>query len=274
LGRDWPEIEASLFADIIDFQRLVEFDGYPTAAALLARYNVGQFQVALFDATEITIRAKNDFKTILRRAKLARLMHSIRRVSPDEYEIRLDGPASLLRQTRRYGTAMAKFIPSLLACRDWSLHSLIRTRRGGWTLALTLTHADGLSSPQETPEDFDSTIEETFAAKWGSEPREGWTLHRETAILQEGQKIFVPDFEFRHTDGTMIAMEIIGFWTPEYLEAKRQTLQHFSKHRILLAIAHSVEESLPDLGQPRIVYKTVIKLDDVLQALKSLRAPE
>jgi len=29
--------------------------------------------------------------------------------------------------------------------------------------------------------------------------------------------VFVPDFTFRHEDGTQACLEIVGFWTPEYL---------------------------------------------------------
>lgn len=269
LNRDWPEIEAELFSDIVDFQRMTRFEGYESPAALLARYNVGQVQVALFDASELIVRARTDFKIILRRAKLARLMHSIRRIGPDEYEFRFDGPASVLRHTRRYGTSMAKFIPSLLACREWTMHAKIRTRRGGWHLSLNLSHADGLSSPQAAPEEFDSQLEESFAERWGTEPVEGWTLHRETAVLCEGQKVFVPDFEFRHEDGRVAVMEVVGFWTPEYIETKRETLKQFQNHHIILAIAHSMEDELPDVEMPRVVYRTALKVKDVITALEA-----
>ena len=71
------KIEEELFADVIEFHRLKAFEGYPTGAALLARYNVAQVQAAMFDAVSLAIWATEDFKTILRYAKLARLMHTI-----------------------------------------------------------------------------------------------------------------------------------------------------------------------------------------------------
>jgi predicted nuclease of restriction endonuclease-like RecB superfamily len=70
-----------------------------------------QVQVALFDALQLTVWAMQDFKTILRYAKLARLLHTIRRERGGCYVIRFDRPASVLRSTRRYGIAMAKFLP-------------------------------------------------------------------------------------------------------------------------------------------------------------------
>jgi hypothetical protein len=34
----------------------------------------------------------------------------------------------------------------------------------------------------------------------------------------------VPDFVFRHRDGTEVVLEIAGYWTPEYLADKLQAL--------------------------------------------------
>jgi predicted nuclease of restriction endonuclease-like RecB superfamily len=117
LGQPWDTIDQQLFADVLECHRLEAFAGYATGEALLARYNVAQVQVALFRAVEMIVWATDDVKTILRYAKLAGLMHTIRRLGDSRYELRLDGPASVLRGTRRYGVGLAKFLPALIACR-------------------------------------------------------------------------------------------------------------------------------------------------------------
>src|SRR5438874_1852669 len=115
---------------------------------------------------------------MLRYAKLARLMHSIRRQGDGRFEIRLDGPASALRATRRYGVALARFLPALVACRGWRLHAILQTRRRGCFVSLDLSPADRLNSHLPPPEEFDSHLEEAFASRWGDK-REGWSLERE-----------------------------------------------------------------------------------------------
>lgn len=267
LGQSWDELEGRLFEDIIEFHRLKAFDGYPNAQALLARYNVAQVQVALFDALEMTVWATDDFKTILRYAKLARLMHTIRRHGDGGFEIRFDGPASILRETRRYGTAMAKFLPALIACRNWRMHAALAARGRRWRNHLVLSSADGLNSHLPPPREFDSSVEEAFAAKWGTEPRDGWTLLREGEILDCDQHVFVPDFVLRHADGRRVLLEIVGFWTPEYLEAKLQTLRRFARQPILLAVAQAVTKQRPDFPAEAIRYKSALKLKDVLERL-------
>lgn len=264
IGRPWPEIDQDLFADIIEFQRLKSFTGYASGPDLLARYNVAQVQVTLFRAVMMTIWVGEDFKTVLRYAKLAQLMHSIAR-SGDGYLIRFDGPASVLRQTRRYGVAMARFLPALLACRSWRLHALVETRVSGRKLSLELSSADGLHSHLPSPDDFDSTVEQAFAEKWGDEPREGWTLIHEGEVLHAGQKTYVPDFVIEHEDGRRVLLEIVGFWTPEYLESKRRTPEAFPDDRILLAVQEKKAEQLKPWPN-MITYKTVLLLKDVIES--------
>lgn len=272
LGRRWDEIDRDLFADVIEFHRLQAFAGYGTPEDLLARYNVAQFQAVLFRAQRLTVWANRDFKTILGYAKLARLMHTITRQLDGRYCLHLDGPASVLRQTRRYGAAMARFLPGLLACRDWRLHASIPTRRSGWRLNLDLTSEDGLHSAASPPEAFDSNLEATFARTWGTEAREGWHLLRESEILHRGQKVFVPDFTFQHTDGRSVLMEIVGYWTPEYLQSKAETLRTFRHVTLLLAIGHSAKDAIPDLGFPTIVFKSTLRVQEVLDALAQVPA--
>jgi predicted nuclease of restriction endonuclease-like RecB superfamily len=269
LGRSWNEIEEDLFSDVVAYHRLVSFEGYPDASSLLARYNVAQVQAALFDAVSLVIWATEDFKTILRYAKLARLMHTISRMADGRYFFRFDGPASVLRQTRRYGAAMARFLPALIACRGWRLHAVVRTRWRGKNVNLEMSWLDGLKSHLPPPETFDSSVEETFAQRWAAEKHDGWQLVREGEILHRGQKVFVPDFVFRHDDGRTALMEIVGFWTPEYVQAKLETLHAFPDQRILLAVAERAGQRMLELPPAAIPFKTALSVSDVLDRLKT-----
>lgn len=265
LGESWESIEARLYTDVLDFQPLKSFCGYKSPDLLLRHYNVSQVQACLYRAERMTVIARQDFKRILRHIKFARLMFDLRRIAPSEYRIDLTGPASVLTETRRYGVQFAKIVPVLLACNDWELDATVQTpwrTKARFTLAST----EGLRSHLPSTPEFDSSVEASFAEKFGDK-REGWTLNREPAILHQHQTTFVPDFAFRHEDGTEILFEIVGFWTPEYLEQKRETLRLFRQHRILLAVP---ENSLtPNQAPPEnvIIYKTAIKIDPVLKML-------
>jgi predicted nuclease of restriction endonuclease-like RecB superfamily len=265
LARPWHEVERDLFGDVIDFHRLEQFDGDESATALLSRYNVAQQQAALYDATSMTVWAGSDLKTIVRYAKLAKLMHRISREPDGRYVFHFDGPASVLRSTSRYGAALARFLPALLACEDWRMQASVQRSRRRLTLALS--SSDGYKSHLPKALEFDSSVEESFAAKWGPEPRDGWTLVREGDVLWSGQRAFVPDFGLRHEDGRRVLLEIVGFWTPEYLRAKLDTLQRFRDAPILVAVAARHQEHLGELPSNAIVYKSKLKVKDVLERL-------
>ena len=94
-------------------------------------------------------------------------------------------------------------------------------------------------------------------------------MKRAGGILQRKQTAFVPDFVFQHDDGRKVFLEIIGFWTPEYLRAKVEKLKIFEDEHIILAVAKSVKENLPLMAQKVISYKSALKLNDVLAALKA-----
>jgi hypothetical protein len=271
VGKPWPEIEKGLYVDVIDFQPLLSFKGYPDEAALLSRYNMAQLQACLYKADSMTVYARGDFNSILRYAKLARLLHDIIRVGPNEYRFDFSGPQSVLHETRRYGVNFARFVPALAACRDWSMRASLRTP-WGTRAVLAVSHKTGYVSHLPAPGDFDSSIEESFASKFGQE-QEGWRLFREGVILHDGQTTFVPDFVFRHTDGREVLMEVVGFWTPEYLAKKRATLQRFRRHRILLAVAHRSLRPGAEIPPGVIVYKTALKVEAVMEALRIHAGP-
>ena len=267
LGMSWGQIERALFTDVMQFHRLSKFEGYASADELLARYNVAQCQAVLYDAVSMVIWAREDFKAILRYVKLARLMHTIQRRPDGTYLISLDGPTSVLRETRRYGVAFAKFLPALLACSGWKMKAVIQHRRSSRQNQFCLSPDEGLTSNVKTALQFDSKLEENFANQWGDEPRNGWRLFREGEILFHHQKVFVPDFLFVHDSGRQVLMEVVGFWTPEYLEAKLKTISTFSDNRINLAVADSINWPHEQNSDLVFRYKTAIKIADVLRKL-------
>ncbi|MHC4887527.1 MAG: DUF790 family protein, partial [Planctomycetota bacterium] len=115
LERPWEEIEALLYRDVLSEQPLQSLGGYPSPEALLAHYNVAQLQTAFYRAEHMVIDVSTDFKRILQSCKLFRLLHEITDRGAGKYRIELTGPASLLKETRRYGAAMASLLPSILA---------------------------------------------------------------------------------------------------------------------------------------------------------------
>ena len=260
-----------LYPDVPGRQRLLSFGGYDGPEALLARYNVAQVQAALYSAIRLTIRASRDLRAILRPIKLARLLHEIWRGTADRYRIEVSGPVSVLRATRQYGARMARIVPALLACRGWRMSARLR-RPGGGDAILRLSPRDGLSAGRPPPALYDSALEEVFARRFGRE-RAGWRLVREPAILHEDQHTFVPDFALRHRDGREILLEIVGFWTPDYLARKAATLRRFARPDLLVAVQERKAEALGELPVSALTFKTRLSPKRVLAAVEAMRGP-
>jgi predicted nuclease of restriction endonuclease-like RecB superfamily len=267
IGRPWAEIEAGLYVDVIDRQPLVKFEALLEPQALLSRYNLAQVQACLYKATRMSVLASADFATIVRHAKLSRLLVDSMRISDETYRIDLSGPASVLHETRRYGVNFARFVATLVACRGWQMRASVVTPWGR-PAELRLTSEDGYRSHVAKPEEFDSDVEADLAKKWG-EVQEGWTLSRDAGILQSGQTTFVPDFLLRHADGREAFLEVVGFWTPQYLESKRATLKKFPDRRIVLAVQKRQAKANAE-GPGVVVYGQRIKPSAVVAAVNGL----
>ncbi len=265
IGKPWREIELELFADVIELQTLREFQVSEEFAAtdLLSAYNVGQTQAALYRATRMTVWAREDLKTIVRQAKLAGLMHRIARIDEASpvgkanapaatYRLEFDGPASSLRQTWRYGVRFARLLPVLLACRHWKLTADVLgpgpNGQRDRTFQLELSPRDGLTSPHHPPDDFDSEMERAIDDAWHRAPPPGWTLSRESELLHVGQTVLTPDFVLRRRDrpDEPIYVELIGFWTPEYLRKKAMRLEQFRNYPWIVIVPPSRRLELPE----------------------------
>lgn len=268
LAMPWSQVEALMYADLPAFHRLARPAALETPEGLLRRYNVAQAQTLLYFAEEMTVVAREDFKRIFRHARLNGLLHEIKAAGEEEFRIRFTGPASVLRATRRYGVHMAAFLPVLLTCKRWEMSARLRLPQG--LARFDLSPRDRLESYLAVPDEYDSEVERRFAEKFGIE-RDGWTCRREGGFLVHGQSVFVPDFSFRHTDGTRAYLEIVGFWTPEYLEAKRRTLAAFSDVPIIVAVAAASAAQAPELARDTIVFRTQLKVKPVLERLNALR---
>jgi uncharacterized protein len=156
----------------------------------------------------------------------------------------------------------------LIPCKGWRMHAVLQTRRRGWMASLDLSPEDRLNSHLPAPQLFDSRVEAQFAQRWG-EKRQGWTLSREAEVLYQGQKVFVPDFILQHDDGRRVLLEIVGFWTPEYLDAKCKTLRTFARYPIIVAVGPSASSRKTELPPNAILYRTALLPEQVIERISS-----
>ena len=228
IGKPWKEIATLMFADVIELQPLKRFHENLQPDELIDLYNLAQAQACLYRAIRLWVAARQDYKIILRHAKLAGLMHRIERDADGQgYQFLFDGPSSALRETWRYGVRYARLLPKLLSCRQWQLAADVRGP-GKQLYRFQLNPHAGLRSQLPAPDEFDSDLEKQIWTDWQAAPPPDWKLQRETEFLHQGQTVFTPDFVLRPTGSSdTIYVELVGYWTPEYLQKKASRLRQF-----------------------------------------------
>ena len=250
------ELGDGLFADLPSRQILTTFDP-PAPDALIHRFNLAQAQGVFYRAHELTITAHRNtparYKQLFRYVKLFGLMTLIEGDAAHGFTLRVDGPASLFAPSTRYGLAMAKLLPALLHVTKWSLRASLRPRpreddavssnhrvredaAPGSPDTFELDAACGLVSHYSPGQDFDSILEEAFAARWAKLDTP-WTLEREVDLVPVPGSAIIPDFRVAHPDGRSALLEIVGYWRPEYLRKKFALLRRAGRRDIVLAVS-------------------------------------
>jgi predicted nuclease of restriction endonuclease-like RecB superfamily len=186
----------------------------------------------------------------------------------DGYEAVLDGPASLFSQTRKYGIRLANFLPALPLCDRWEMGAAIADDgAASRTRTLALDHTDSLSSHYSSGDEFDSDVERTLADKWERANTE-WELVREDDVLDLGEEVMLPDFAVEHPDGRRALLEIVGFWTPEYLDEKLSKIRDADVDNLVVAVSERLdcaEEDFADTADRVLWFKSGIHVYDVVE---------
>jgi predicted nuclease of restriction endonuclease-like RecB superfamily len=158
--------------------------------------------------------------------------------------VEVTGPAAaFIVRSNRYGVRLARVLPALMRTPGWRLEADVR--RGDTVMKFAVRsrpRASGEKSPiggEARRARYDSkwerSLADDFRKRFGA-ARSDWTLSRETAPVDAGDELFFPDFTLRHADGREALVELVGFWTPEYLEAKARKVEAARLDNLVLVV--------------------------------------
>ncbi len=217
------ELDASLYGDLDDEMTLASFEPIEPDN-LLKQYNLGLTQTLLFGASELAFTASGNWQQIFRQIKWLGLIYTVDAVGTG-YWVKVDGPTSLFRLTKRYGTSLAKLLPAIFGSASWRITAKVLGRADNKRLFdLELDSARHGRYMRQTvqEESYDSSVEEEFATQFKTHVKD-WELVREPNPLPVGRHVMIPDFLLKK-DGLEVYLEVVGFWTPRYLEDKVKKL--------------------------------------------------
>lgn len=281
LGVSPEALEKTLFSDLED--ELITKDFEPLSAERLIRqYNLSLTQTLLFKSLRVEFSASGNWKNIFREVKRQGLIYSVEKQDAG-YKVSLDGPLSLFKFTERYGTSIAKVLPQIVTSEKWSIKAEILARsRGGrvYVFETNNKEVEGLllsGAEERVPSSgkqagaFDSTVEERFARSFlVSLGSLGWALRREPEPLVAGTHVLIPDFSFEK-HALKVYLEVVGFWTPEYLRRKLSKLKSIEGVDMIIAADESLACSRLERlkGKAEVIYyKKNVPLKPIVEHLK------
>jgi uncharacterized protein len=255
-------LAAALFADLPGERIVMSPKAVPTPSEALQNINLTLAQAMLFRATSVRVRAEGGVRPLVRLAKLRGLICTVS-TPPGESAPRLEvsGPYALFRRTLLYGRALAAIVPPLVASGRFSLQAACVVR--GQALDFALATGDPVSAP-ESGRHFDSQLEERFVRDFRKVAPD-WDVIREPEPVRAGAGLVFPDFLLRHRgDPTRrFLVEIVGFWTREYLEKKFAALRKANVENLILCVDAERGCSEGDLPLGARVVRFKRKIDPV-----------
>ena len=239
---------------------------------LLGEYNLGLAQTLLFDATELSFTASGNWQDLFHAIKKFGLIYEV--YQDNGLWVKIDGPASLFKLTRRYGVGIAKLLPIIVANSEWTVRAKVLWRFTNEICDFKIEsqkHSSLLKKQHLPTLTYDSSIEEDFASKFQALTT-GWALKREPEPISAGKQVIIPDFSLEKAN-IKIYLEIVGFWTEEYLLRKIEKLKQVEVKMLLLVNETLACEKLSALEKrPQldlIYYRDKISLAPILRYLQT-----
>jgi len=257
-------LRRALFAD----RRAERVLGAPkqrrSPSEIVEQYNLALAQSLLCRSLRIVALVRTNARHVLSYAKLLGLMATfVEQPEENGVELTLSGPLALFRDTMKYGHLVARFVPALASTPGWS--ALADVRLFGEEHELLLSHLDPLPRAHALPVATDSVVEKRLATdlrKIG--PARGWELERESSVVRVGQSLFYPDFALVSARGKVL-VEVVGFWTPEYLQKKRQALAAVTQPMVV-CVALKQADALGVSGPNVVTYRDRIDAEELIRA--------
>ena len=235
-------VRDSLFADLPGERRVEAEANMLSPAEMALRCNLALAQGLLFRSRRVRISLLGNARAVVRQARLRGLLCNVGPARAVEGPggtagtvagavvgassedagatamVEISGPLSLFRHTLVYGRRLAELVPLLAWCDRYRLDAECLVR--GRLRRVVLTSGDPIA-PSHEPRRYDSKLEARFARDF-KRIAPDWQLVREPEPVVAGAALVFPDFALLHArePGRRFLLEIVGFWTPEYLSEK------------------------------------------------------
>lgn len=245
----------NIYADLPEFELLMRIPDL-TPELLLEKYNSVLVQSLVLHADRITVRIEESDSAKMRRffkyLRFFRLLAEPLECShwsgnvPGVIELRIDGPASILDHSAKYGLQLASFLPALFCMTKWKFSCTIDLNG---KKSLTLDQTSGLSLRFgrlgiHVPEEVKMFI------RLFPERIPEWEIVPESPFLRgkRRQDFVFPDMMFRK-ERKSAYLELFHRWHLRQLESRLDFLKDNPSIPLILGVERAVLNSVPSLKE-------------------------
>ena len=246
-------LSAGIYADLPENEKLIAVKKiFP--AELLERYNTSLVQSLLLfsSALEAEIGEEEDPAELRRIFKYLKFFRLLCTAESDRKKhvirLKIDGPASILENSTKYGLQLASFFPALCRLKEWSVSSEIKVRERN--LKLRLDERSSLKCHYTNfgayiPEEI-QMFQDAFA-----EMEHVWKIiDREPYIRGEGNRLIFPDFSFRHMPtGKEVDLELFHQWHSGQIAERLDFLERHPEISLLIGVDRACVKNDPALQE-------------------------
>jgi len=269
-----------LYSDLPENERLIRFrKTFPQE--VIDRYNVGLVQGLLLtaDGLDLSVPASTapaGLRALFRSMKFFRLLFS-GRLDKGILHLHVDGPASILENSLKYGLQIACFFPSVCRLPEWKIACQIR--RNGKACKLNLDQTSGLQSVRAQ---FVGPVEEhRMFLNFFRTQNTGWEIDDAPGFRETGsQTIYFPDFSFRQGE-RVLYLELFHRWHAVQLDDRLKFCEEHPGEPLLLGVDRSLLkkdgilktrlENSPYFQQNGFLFRDFPGMENVLKLLNRQR---
>ncbi|HEY2943881.1 MAG TPA: DUF790 family protein [Vicinamibacteria bacterium] len=226
----------------------------------------------MFHAAILRVTVEGNTRLLVRYAKWRGLICTVvERPGHQGASLEISRPFALFRNIRLYSRALGELTPLLAWCGRLRLQAdcVLDGRR----VALELATGDPIF-PASAPRQYDSRIEERFAREFRRLAPE-WDLLREPEPIAVDGALIFPDFALQHRSNPARRwlLEIVGFWTPDYVARKLASYRKARVPKLILCVDEARNCSEADVPPGALVVKFRRRVDPqaVLRAIGAAR---
>lgn len=232
-GTTAKEVELAMWADLPAERAVVMPSGRPTERAVAAAANLSIIQRVLMRCQRLQLELVGNARAIARVAAVRGLLATAK-LQGQAVHLEISGPLALFHQTTVYGRALGSIVPQLAWCERFVLDAFCDFGRGPVRVRI---QPPLMLPPARAPKRYDSALEARFARAM-SKQASHWRVLREPSPIDAGGHLAFPDFLLEHREAPARHwwVEIIGFWTSDYLRHKLMTYRAARLPRVILCI--------------------------------------